>query len=57
MTDWFKFPVLGVLMSKLIWLPDEQMERRRLFFPRNQGMPHVGDRRVLGGIIYVDRNG
>ncbi len=45
------------MMSKLYWLTDEQMERLRAFFPKSHGRPRVDDRRVLSGIIFVNRNG
>lgn len=32
------------------------MERLRPFFPRSHGKPRVDDRRVLSGIISVNRN-
>ena len=44
-------------MSDLYWLTDEQMERLRPHFPRSHGKPSVDDRRVLSGIIFVNRNG
>jgi 3-methyladenine DNA glycosylase Tag len=44
-------------MSDLFWLTDEQMERLRPFFPRSHGKPHVDDRRVLSGIVFVNKNG
>lgn len=44
-------------MSDLYWLTDEQMERLRPFFPKSHGRPRVDDRRVLSGIIFVNRNG
>ena len=44
-------------MSDLYWLTDEQMERLRPFFPKSHGKPRVDDRRVLSGIIFVNRNG
>ena len=44
-------------MSKLYWLTDAQMERLRPFFPKSRGKPRVDDRRVLSGIIYIQRNG
>ena len=43
-------------MSDLFWLTDEQMERLRPFFPKSLGWPRVDDRRVLSGIIFVNRN-
>ena len=44
-------------MSNLFWLTDEQMARLRPFFPKSHGKPRVDDRRVLSGIIFVNRNG
>jgi len=44
-------------MSDLYWLTDDQMERLRPHFPRSHGKPRVDDRRVLSGIIFVNRNG
>ncbi len=44
-------------MSELYWLTDEQMARLQRFFPRSHGRPRVDDRRVLSGIIFVNRNG
>jgi transposase len=44
-------------MSNLYWLTNEQMERLRPFFPKSHGRPRVDDRRVLSGIIFVNRNG
>ena len=47
----------GVMMNNLSWLTDEQMERLKPFFPRSHGKPRVDDRRVLSGIIFINRNG
>lgn len=44
-------------MSELYWLTDEQMGRLRPFFPKSRGKPRVDDRRVLSGIIFIQRNG
>ena len=44
-------------MRDLFWLTDEQMERLAPFFPKSHGRPRVDDRRVLSGIIFVNRNG
>lgn len=44
-------------MSNLFWLTDEEMARLRPFFPKSHGKPRVDDRRVLSGIIFVNRNG
>ena len=43
-------------MSKLFWLTEEQLERIRPHFPKERGRPRVDDRRVLSGIIHVNRN-
>ena len=48
---------MGVIMSNLFWLTDEQVERLRPFFPKSHGKPRVDDRRVLSGIIFINRNG
>nr|WP_308445930.1 transposase [Ruegeria spongiae] len=44
-------------MSNLFWLTDEQMVRLRPYFPKSHGKPRVDDRRVLSGIIFINRNG
>ena len=44
-------------MSNLFWLSEDQMTRLRPFFPRSHGKPRVDDRRVLSGIIFINRNG
>jgi transposase len=44
-------------MSDLFWLSDEQIERLRPFFAKSHGQPRVDDRRVLNGIVFVNRNG
>jgi transposase len=44
-------------MSNLFWLTDTQMDRLRPFFPKSHGRPRVDDRRVLSGIIFINRNG
>ena len=44
-------------MSDLYWLTDEQMARLRPYFPKSHGKPRVDDRRVLSGIVFVNRNG
>ncbi len=33
------------------------MARLQPFFPKSQGKPRVDDRRVLSGIVFVNRNG
>ena len=44
-------------MSDLFWLTEAQLERLRPFFPKSRGIPRVDDRRVLSGIIFINRNG
>ena len=44
-------------MSNLYWLTEEQMARLRPYFPKSHGRPRVDDRRVLSGIVFVNRNG
>ncbi|WP_300588425.1 IS5 family transposase [Marivita sp.] len=44
-------------MSDLFWLTDEQMGKLAPFFPKSHGKPRVDDRRVLSGIIFINRNG
>lgn len=44
-------------MSDLFWLSDAQMARLEPFFPKSAGKPRVGDRRVLSGMIFINRNG
>ena len=44
-------------MSDLFWLTDGQMARLQRFSPKSHGKPRVDDRRVLSGIIFVNRNG
>ena len=44
-------------MSDLFWLTDEQLARLEPFFPKPHGKPRVDDRKVLSGIIFINRNG
>ena len=44
-------------MSNLFWLSDAQMARLEPFFPKSHGKPRVDDRRVLSGIVFINRNG
>ena len=44
-------------MSNLYWLTDEQMARLEPYFPKSHGKPRVDDRRVLSGLVFVNRNG
>jgi transposase len=43
-------------MGNLFWLMDEQMQRLGPFFPKSHGKPRVDHRRVLSGIIFINRN-
>jgi transposase len=44
-------------MSDLYWLNDAQMAKLEPFFPKSHGKPRVDDKRVLSGIIFINRNG
>ena len=44
-------------MGNLYWLTEAQMVRLRPFFPKSRGRVRVDDRRVLSGIIFINRNG
>ncbi len=44
-------------MSDLFWLTDAQMARLEPFFPKSHGKARGDDRRVLSGIIFINRNG
>ena len=44
-------------MSDLFWLSDAQMARLEPFFPKSHGKPLVDDKRVLSGIVFINRNG
>ena len=44
-------------MSDLYWLSDAQMAKLEPFFPKSHGKPRVDDRRVLSGIVFINRNG
>lgn len=44
-------------MSNLFWLTDELMALLRPYFPKSHRRQRVDDRRVLSGIIFVNRNG
>lgn len=52
-----KLPNCGGYMSNLYWLNEDQMARLRPYFPKSHGVPHVDDRRVFSGIIFINRNG
>jgi transposase len=44
-------------MSNLFWLTGALMVRLQPFFPKSHGKPRVDDRRVLSGVIFINRNG
>ena len=44
-------------MSDLYWLTEGQMAQLEPYFPKSHGKPRVDDRRVLSGIVFVNRNG
>lgn len=48
---------MGDVLSNLYWLTEAQMERLRPYFPNSRGRARFDDRRVLNGIIFINRNG
>ncbi|RLL65288.1 hypothetical protein DYS74_08180 [Sinirhodobacter hankyongi] len=44
-------------MGNLYGLSDARIERLRPLFPRSHGKPRVGDRRVPGCIVFINRKG
>ena len=44
-------------MTNLYWLSEEQMGRPIPYFPKSRGKTRVDDRRVLSGIVFINRNG
>ena len=44
-------------MSNLFWLTDAQKAHIEPYFPKSHGKPRVDDRRVLSGVIFINRNG
>ena len=44
-------------MSNLYWLSEDQMGRLRPYFPMSRGRTRGDNRRVLSGIIFINRNG
>lgn len=44
-------------MSDLFWLSDAQMARLKPCFSKSHGKPRVDGRKVLSGIIFLNRNG
>ena len=53
---WFTASKRSGDMSDLYWLTDEQMAKLAPFFPKSHGKPRVDDKRVLSGIILINRN-
>ena len=49
-------PIIGGMMSNLDWRSEEQMGRLKPYFPKSRGKPRVDDRRILSGIIFINRN-
>jgi transposase len=47
----------SIFMDNLFWLTDAQMAKLKPFFPKSHVKPRVDDRRVLSGIIFINRNG
>lgn len=43
-------------MSNLYWLTETQMQWLRPYFSKSRGRARVDDRRVLSGIIFINRN-
>ena len=46
----------AVNLFDLFWLTGAQMARLEPYFPKSHGKPRVDDRRVLSGIIFINRN-
>ena len=44
-------------MSNIFWLTEAQVARLEPFFPKSHGKLSVDDRRVLIGMIFINRNG
>lgn len=44
-------------ISDLFWMTEAQMERLEPYFPKPHGKPRVDDRRILSGIIFINRDG
>jgi transposase len=44
-------------MDDLLLLSERQLAMISPFFPLAHGLPRVGDRRVVSGIVYVIKNG
>ncbi len=50
-------PQIGDIMGNLYWLTKAQMARLRPYFSKRHGVQRLDDRRVLSGIIFINRNG
>lgn len=46
-----------VKIVSLFWLMEKEMERWKPFFSKSYGKPRVDDRRVVSGVIFMNRNG
>jgi hypothetical protein len=44
-------------MTRLIWRKEKQIEKMRSFFPKQREKPRVDERSVLGGIVWVMKDG
>jgi transposase len=44
-------------MSNAFRVTEVKIDRHRPLFPKSYGCPTVDDRRVLSGIIFINRNG
>jgi transposase len=44
-------------MINLFWLTEAQLDLLRPFFPKSHGRPRVDGRRVLSGMIFINRHG
>ena len=44
-------------MSDVFLLRDAQTARLEAYVPKSHGKPRVDDRRILNGIIFINRNG
>ena len=51
------FEKRAVNMSDLFWLSDAQMACLKPYLPKSHGKPRVDERRVLSGIIFINRDG
>ncbi|MEM9431707.1 MAG: hypothetical protein AAGA32_19800, partial [Pseudomonadota bacterium] len=54
---WFTARKTSGDTSALFWLSEAKTARLELSFRKSHGKPLVDDRRVLSGVIFIDRNG